>query len=48
MANQGMPWLQNADGGDKAKSGRKTNAERQQTAILELGTGTVDMGGHDE
>ncbi len=29
MADAGMPWLLNPDGLDKAKSGRKTNAERQ-------------------
>ena len=46
MANQGMPWIQNADGTDKAKAGRKTNAERQQTAMLE--TGVIDVGGSDE
>lgn len=28
-AEAGMPWLLNAEGLDKAKSGRKTNAERQ-------------------
>lgn len=29
LADAGMPWLLNPDGLDKAKSGRKTNAERQ-------------------
>ena len=29
MADAGMPWLLNPDGLDKAKLGRKTNAERQ-------------------
>lgn len=37
MANQGMPWLQNVDGTDKAKPGRKTNAQRQEAAMLEVG-----------
>lgn len=36
MSNAGMPWLQNADGGDKTKSGRKTNAQRQERAMLEV------------
>jgi hypothetical protein len=35
MANAGMPWLANVDGTDKQKPGRKTNAERQQAAMLE-------------
>lgn len=47
MQNVGMPWLQNVDGTDKAKPGRKTNAERQQTAMLEAHTVTVEEG-HDE
>lgn len=38
MAEQGMPWLQTTDGYDKAKPGRKTNAERQLTANLETPT----------
>lgn len=36
-ASAGMPWIQTVDGHDKAKTGRKTNAQRQQTAILEAG-----------
>lgn len=39
----GMPWLQRADGEDKRKPGRKTNAERQETAILE--TNVVEVEG---
>jgi hypothetical protein len=35
MANAGMPWIQTSDGADKAKPGRKTNAQRQEAAILE-------------
>ena len=35
-SDAGVPWLQNLDGGDKAKSGRKTNAQRQEAAILEV------------
>ena len=33
----GMPWIQNLDGADKAKSGRKTNAERQQRDMVFCG-----------
>lgn len=46
MANTGMPWLQNVDGTDKAKPGRKTNAERQQAAMLEAPV--IDVGVGDE
>ncbi len=35
MAIAGLPWLQNLDGSDKAKGGRKTNVERQAVAMLE-------------
>ena len=40
-ADAGIPWIQNVDGTDKQKSGRKTNAQRQEVAMLEVGlTGT--------
>ena len=45
-ANAGMPWLQNVDGGDKQKPGRKTNAQRQEAAILE--TPALPQGADDE
>jgi hypothetical protein len=32
----GMPWLQTLDGEDKKKAGRKTNAQRQEQAMLEV------------
>jgi len=38
--NQGVPWLRDADG-DKAKPGRKTNAERSQERALGVGQTTV-------
>lgn len=44
MAEQGMPWLQNVDGSDKAKPGRKTNAQRQETAMLEAHDTVVEVG----
>jgi hypothetical protein len=39
MAAQGQPWLANMDGSDKQKSGRKTNLQRQEAALL---TGVVE------
>jgi hypothetical protein len=34
-ASAGMPWLLNADGSDPKKTGRKTNAQRQERQALE-------------
>lgn len=39
-AGAGVPWLRDADG-DKAKPGRKTNAERQQERVNGVGQDTV-------
>lgn len=44
MAEQGMPWIQTADGTDKAKPGRKTNAERQTRGMLEVVSTSVGDG----
>jgi len=33
---QGMPWLLKDNGDDRVKSGRKTNAQLQEAALLEV------------
>ncbi len=43
-SNAGMPWIQKLDGDDKAKSGRKTNAERQERVLLNVAPEVVGSG----
>lgn len=46
-AASGMPWLQTVAGVDKAKTGRKTNAQRQARDNLDPPTEVLDSGPED-